>query len=171
MRAEGKSNYFIAPNNPYNKWSCWADCNSALWKMFQIFIEQMIYSNGLTVLADLSSPFSPASVIEFNPMSALQICLGLRCTHGMNVDEGWRLFWRPPTPAAAAAGLLSAQPAPPARCRLTLRPQLLGPLSTGWVSSPRFFDLSCSLWSCTSFFRFPSAPTLIDTASHRCEME
>ena len=46
MRAEGKSNYFMAPNYPYNKWSCWADCNSALWKMFQIVIEQMIYSNG-----------------------------------------------------------------------------------------------------------------------------
>ena len=144
MRAEGKSDYFIAPNNPYNKWSCWADCNSALWKMFQIVIEQMIYSNGLTVLADLSSPFSPASVIEFNPMSALQICLGLRCTHGMNVDEGWRLFWRPPTPAAAAAGLLSAQPAPPARCRLTLRPQLFGASLNRVGFQPRIFSYASS---------------------------
>ena len=125
-----------------------------------------------TVLADLSSPFSPAFVIEFNPMSAVQICLGLRCTHGMNVDEGWRLFWRPPTPAAAAAGLLSAQPAPPARCRLTLRPQLFGASLNRVGFQPRGF-LTSAVPSdrVQPFFRFQSARTLIDTTSHGCEME
>ena len=154
MRAEGKSNYFMAPNYPYNKWSCWADCNSALWKMFQIVIEQMIYSNGLTVLADLSSPFSPAFVIEFNPMSAVQICLGLRCTHGMNVDEGWRLFWRPPTNTSGSSsrpplGSTCASSQVPSNSKASV---VWGLSQQGGFPAPDFFDLSCSLWSRTSFF-------------------